>query len=140
MKRLFALLLALCVVLFAGCNSHKTSKVEITCADVIAAYEAQGFNTFHIEERPEMNMEYNCYIKVTHDDLDGEMYLHFFNSHEEAVAYIDEAPYATIGIGLFSLIWGQPTWVEFETYNQISIEYSNAKLYKPFKQLIKDKQ
>ena len=140
MKRFLAILLAVCALTFAGCNSHRTSSVELTCAEVIAAYEDAGYYTFHKEEEPDEDGDYNCYIKVTHPDLDGEMYIHFFDTHEDAVAYLDEAPYATLGIGLFSLIWGQPTWMRFKTYNQISLEYPKAKFYKPFRQLIRDKR
>ena len=140
MKRFLAILLAVCTLTFAGCNSHTTSSVEITCADVITAYEEAGYSIFHCETQPDEKIDYNCYLKITRSDLDGEMYVHFFDTHEDAVAYLDEAPYATIGIGLFSLIWGQPTWVRFKTYNQISLEYPKAEFYKPFRQLIRDKR
>ena len=140
MKRILAILLAVCALLFTGCNSHRTSAVELTCTDVITAYENAGYAIFHRETQADEDREYNCYIKITHRDLDGEMYVHFFDTHEAAVAYLDEAPYASIGIGLFSLIWGEPAWVSFKTYNQTSIEYDNAEFYKPFKQLIRSKQ
>ncbi len=139
MKRFLAILLAVCTLTFAGCNSHRTSDVEITCADVITAYEEAGYSIFHCETQPDEKIDYNCYLEITRSDSDGEMYMHFFDTHEDAVAYLDEAPYATIGIGLFSLIWGQPTWVRFKTYNQISIEYDDAELYKPFQKLLREK-
>ena len=140
MKRILAILLAVCALLFTGCNSHRTSAVEITCTDVITAYENAGYHTFHKEEQSAEDVGYNCYIEITHPDLDGEMYIHFFDTHEDAVAYLDEAPYASIGIGLFSLIWGQPTWVRFKTFNQVSLEYDNRNFYKPFQKLLREKR
>ena len=78
-------------------------------------------------------------MRVSAPETDDYAYFHFFDNHQEALAFKEKAPYATIGIGLFSLILGQPTWVRVKTYNQIEIEYDNAELYNPFKQLLRNK-
>ncbi len=139
MKRFFAIFLVACSIFFAGCYTDRTSTVEITCEDVIAAYEEAGYGIFHNETDKGEDAEYNCYVRVNAPDSDDYAYFHFFDSHEEALAYFEEAPYATIGVGLFSLIWGQPTLLRNKTYNQIAIEYDNAELYKPFQKLLREK-
>ena len=140
MKRFFGWLFVLCSIFFAGCNTNKTSDVEITCADVSTAYEKAGYGVFYRETQADEDREYNCYVQVTSADGEDNIYIHFFDTHEEALAYVEETPYASIGIGLFSLIFGDPTWVTFKTYNQIAIDYTDAELYKPFQQLLREKQ
>jgi hypothetical protein len=139
MKKFLAFLLVICGVFFAGCYTDRTSNVEITCEELIAAYEEAGYGVFHNETDEGEDVEYNCYVRINDPNSDDYAYFHFFDSHEEALAYFEEAPYATIGVGLFSLIWGQPTWLRNKTYNQITIEYDNAELYKPFQKLLREK-
>lgn len=139
MKKFLAFLLVICSVFFAGCYADRTSSVEITCEDVIAAYEEAGYGIFHNETDEGESVEYNCYVRIDDPDSDDYAYFHFFDTHEEALAYFEEAPYAAIGVWLFSLIWGEPTLLRNKTYNQITIEYDNAELYKPFQKLIREK-
>ena len=140
MKRFIAILLVACTIFFSGCYAHKTSDIEITCEELISAYEEAGFGVFHRESGEDENREYNCYVEITDYETDKTAYFHFHDTHEDAVAYFDEAPYASIGVWLFSLIWGEPTWLRCKAYNQISIEYTSAKLYRPFKKLIREKR
>ncbi len=124
-----ALLLLVCMVL-SGCQS-KPERVP-TCEELIAAYEAAGYHTFHVEET---ETDWNCYVKVWDEDEYDYAYFHFFDSPETAQACDAEAEWNAV-LYLFSVIYGDPSWLYTETCGNIEYEYCNKALIEPFKDLI----
>ncbi len=134
MKRIAPFLL-IPLLLTAGFSACKPKVIVApTCADVIAAYETAGYLVFHQEDVSE---PMKCYVKVW---LDGNEYtdyaeFRFFATAEEAEAYDEERNF-NILIYLFTVIFGDPSWLYTETCGNIAYEYDNRDTIKPFQDLI----
>lgn len=132
MKRITAMVLlaAMALTMFAGCQKEKK---EITCAQVIAAYEEAGYEVYH-REYPEKEYGYVCMVRIEEGDGDS-IEFHFHETSEDAQAEAEERQWNSL-LWIFSAIYGEPTWLETETYRNIEIEYDDDDLYTPFKELI----
>ena len=132
MNKVLALLLGMVILLnIAGCSDEER---EITCDQVIAAYEEAGYEIFH-KEAADGEQDYVCYVRAT-DPQSGEyIFFHFFYSTEAAESYADEQEWNPV-LWLYSLVSAEPTWLTTKTYNTIEIEYDNGDLYKPFQTLL----
>lgn len=130
MKKIIAMVLCLCLLLsMTGCGTEKT----VTCADVIAAYEAAGYSVSH-RDYPEKEYGYLCMVRISEEDGDS-IEFHFHETAEEAEAEAKERQWNAL-LWLFSVIYSDPTWLETETYQNIEIEYDDDALYKPFDKLV----
>jgi len=134
MKRFIALILTFVLFFFVGCNTAQTSGKDIVCTDVIAAYEGAGFEVWHNETTTEQ-YPWVCRVKAENLENGDYIYFHFFASHEQAVEYYDERKYNVL-IWMFSVIFGEPSWLTVKVYNNIEIEFDKSYLYKPFKTLL----
>ncbi len=133
MKRWICLLLIVLCCLFCGCDSSKQTSKSITCDDVTAAYQTAGFEIFHSEKAYVENGV--CYVKATDPDTQEYILFYFFDTHTQANAYAKTRQYNAL-LWLFSVIYGNPSWLATKVYNQIEIEYDQAYLYEPFEKLI----
>ena len=139
MKRFIAFVLAFVgLFLFAACNTVTASDTVIECADVIAAYEEAGYEIFHKDASAE-DFEWVCCVKATDADTQNSIYFYFFETHKAAVAYSETRQYNSL-IWLFSVIYGNPSWMTTKVHNEIEIEYDDGDLYKPFKSLLEEKE
>ncbi len=128
-KRIFCLFLCLFLTLsMLGCTGEQR---EVTCEEVEAAYEEAGYEIFH--NHPCNLGNEICYIDIE-NAADEQIYFYFYETAEEAEA--DHREYNVL-IWLFSVIYGDPTWVYTEVYQNILIEYTDKALYEPFAKLIK---
>ncbi len=103
----------------------------VTCEEVAATYEDAGYNVFH-NHAPELENKV-CYIEVNNND-DEQIIFYFYETAEEAEA--DQLDWNGL-LWLFSVVYGDPTWVHTETYQNIAIEYTDQDLYTVFSNLIK---
>ena len=136
MKKLWLIVLLCTCLLFSGCNTVKKTDKAITCDDVVLAYQEAGYSVFHKEYEEPDEFGAACYLRIDDKDSDDYIYFEFFQTHEEAVEYSEKRQY-NVAIWLFSVIYGEPTWVTTKVYNQIEYEYWNAELEKPFLELIR---
>ncbi len=128
-KRMICICLCLAIALsMFGCNAEQR---EVTCEEVAAAYKEAGYGVFHNHD-PELGNKV-CYVDVNDDDGE-QIFFYFYETAEEAEA--EHREYHVL-IWLFSVIYGDPTWVYTKTYRNIEIEYTDKALYKPFAELIK---
>ncbi len=134
MKRIVLFILAFLCLFFAGCNTTRKTDKTITCEDVIAVYKQAGYEVFH-KDTATQDGEEVCYVKASDTATQDYIFFYFFETHEEAVAYSKDRQYNVL-IWLFSVIYGDPSWLTTKVYNNIEIEYDNAALYKPFKELL----
>ena len=132
MKKWICLLLLAATVLtaFSGCSKQEK---EVSCAEVIAAYEGAGYTVFH-RDYPEKEYGYACCIEIEGED-GGHISFYFFETDREAEAYAEERQWNVV-LWLYSAAMFQPTWLTTKTYGNIEIEYDDKALYKPFQQLI----
>lgn len=133
MKKLAAIILlaAMALSLFAGCQKEER---PVSCDEVIAAYEAAGYNVSH-RDYPEKEYGYVCMVRIEEEDGDS-IEFHFHETNDDAQAEAKERQWNGV-LWLFSAIYGDPTWLETECYRNIEIEYDDDDLYEPFRELIK---
>lgn len=134
MRKILCLLLLAAMVLsvFGGCAAKQNK--EVTCRDVIAAYEEAGYEVWH-RDYPEKEYGYACCIEIESEDGD-HISFNFFETKEEAEAYAEERQW-NWALWLYTAAMLQPTWLTTETYGNIEIEYDDDALYKPFKTLVR---
>ncbi len=121
----------LCIVFALPLFGCKGEQREITCEEVVTAYKEAGYSVSHFHDQE--GYDFTCDVSIENDD--GEtIYFYFYETAEEAEA--NHREYHVL-IWLFSVIYGDPTWVYTETYRNIEIEYTDKALYEPFAELIK---
>ncbi len=130
-KRTSCILLCVCMVFLLPACAAKEQR-EISCEEVAAAYEQAGYSVFH-NHSPEID-DWVCYLAIENED-GNDIYFHFHETDEEAEAHADGRQYNGL-IWLFSVIYGDPTWVHTTTYRNIEIEYTDKNLYAVFEKLI----
>ena len=136
-RKVASVLVALLLLLATTSCAAKQDK-EITCEDVIRAYEEAGYEVFH-KETPTSDDAWNCYLTVQKAGDESEhpktVNFHFFDTAEEAEAYAEERRYNVL-IWFFSVIYGDPMWITTKAYRNIEIEYEKREDYKPFLELV----
>lgn len=132
---LWSLMLVISILFASLASCSKGEIKEITPEDVVAAYENAGYEVWQSEEDDDSIEGERYTIRATHENGDY-IFFHFFDSEENAEAYADTRWYNVL-IWLFSVIYGEPSWLTTDTYGNIEIEYDDKTLYEPFKELIK---
>lgn len=79
MKKAFAifLLLSVSLSLFACAEPQALPSRDISCADIIAAYEAAGYTVAHGEHKSSSESTQLCYVKASRSDAPGSDYVYF---------------------------------------------------------------
>ena len=124
------LVLCLLVVCFSGCAQEENK--QISCDDVIAAYQNAGYAIFHIDTAAEAE-EWLCCVSAEDEEY---IYFYFFEDNETAQDYADERQWNVV-LWLYSLAMFEPTWVSTKVYGNIVYQYSDSDLLKPFNDLTK---
>ncbi len=132
-KRILILLAILSLALL-GLSSCKSQPLRVpTCEELVAAYEAEGYHTWHHVEDGDAS-GWRCCVKVWGEDENDYAFFHFFDSAEAARAYDGERDYNLL-IYAFSVIFGDWSWLHTKTCGNIEYEYVNAELIGPFEAL-----
>lgn len=132
MKKIFALLLA-AVLLLSGCSSRY--RTDVTREEIVAAYEAAGYNVWTDTYDEKLESGAIAYVQANHPDGDY-IYFSFFETEEDAKAYEKDLDHPVMK-GLFSIIFGDPSWERMETYGCIVVEYDEPDFFEPFEKLLK---
>lgn len=114
-----------------GCRSDGTQ--EITCADIVTAYEEAGYDVLHGDTTTE-DREYECYVKAEDKESGEYIFFHFFDSEEAAETYAKDHQW-NAAIWLYSAACGKPTWLTVKTYGNVEYEYADSSLIQPFRAL-----
>ena len=133
MKKWLAFLL--CGLLFLSLISCTQQEKDdtITAEAIIAAYEEADCEVWH--EKVEES-DFGIVYQIGATDSDGEaIYFYICDTVDNAKAYEETVEYNLL-IWAYSLISGDPTWVNVERCGTIVIQYEQSKLYKPFEKLI----
>ena len=131
MKRLAASLM-LAVLLLTACASQL--RTDVTQEEIVAAYEAAGYNVW--SRTYEEKLEYGKigYVQANHPNGDY-IYFAIFESEEAARAYKKEFPHPIL-TGVFSSIFGVPSWQRCKVHGTVVVEYDEPDYYKPFVALL----
>ena len=134
MKRVLIVVLSL-ALLFGGCAPQ--DRTDVTREEIVATYRAAGYSVW--TDTYDEKLEYGeiAYVQANHPNGDY-IYFAFFETEEEAQAYKDEF-YHPIAMGLFSIIYGDPSWQRWKVYGCIVVEYDEPSFFEPFEELIKGK-
>jgi len=139
MKKFISSLLILSF-LFSLFSCGKAEPKEITCEDIIKAYEDAGYYVTHGAHNDEADSSQICYIKANISEDPDSDYIYFITcfteEQAEKVAQTDEY---NIVIWLYAVVCGESRWLKTGTYGKIEYSYYNSKLIKPFHKLIRKK-
>ena len=141
MKKLLALMLTILLLFllsfsFTACG--KSEPKEISCEDIIAAYESAGYYVVHGEHKNEADNAHLCYIKANLTEGSDSDYIYFITCFtEEEAQEARETDKYNLLIWLYATISGEGRWLKTGTYGKIEYSYYNSELIKPFNELIK---
>ncbi len=136
MKKRLAVLLTL-ALLFSLAACKPQYRTDVSREAVIAAYEASGYGVSSQIYGEKLEHGVVGYIRADHPD--GEyIYFSIFENEADAQAYKDEF-YHPAAIGLFSAIFGDPSWQRWEAYGCIVAQYDDPEYMEPFQELLEGK-
>jgi hypothetical protein len=119
-----------------SCN--KTVIKDLSCADIIKAYENTGYYVSHGEHKDKENSSSLCYIKACISETPESDYIYFttcFTERQpEEVAKSDKY---NLAIWFYAAVSGETRWLTSKTYGRIACSYYNPETIKPFNDLIK---
>ena len=137
MKKLLSIILLLSFCLpFTACN--KAEVKEISCEDIIKAYESAGYYVVHGAHKDESDNTQLCYIKASISEDSDSDYVYFITCFtEEQAKEARKIDKYNLIIWFYAAISGESRWLKTGTYGKIEYSYYNSKLIKPFNELIK---
>lgn len=138
MKKILSFLLMLTLTLsLVACGSNSKPK-EISCDEIIKAYEDAGYYVTHGEHKSEVESSQLCYIKANISADPDSDYIYFITcfTEEQAEEFAKIDQYNLV-IWLYATISGENRWLQSGTYGKIEYTYYNPKLIEPFNKLIK---
>ena len=131
MKRVFCI--ALVFLLLTGCSATRD---DITVEQIITAYENAGFAVYSGYYEETLEHGQIGYIQADHPD-GGYIYFAIYESEAAAKAAKEELYHPGVS-GLFSWIFGDPSWNRWEVCGNIVAEYDDPELYEVFKALFNE--
>ena len=137
MKRTLAILVLLSLAFtFTACGESKIK--EISCEDIISAYENAGYYVVHGEHKDEGESSQLCYIKACISEESDSDYIYFITcfTEEDAKAAYDTDKY-NLATWMFATASGESRWLKAGVYGRIEYSYYNPELIEPFEELIK---
>lgn len=138
MKKIIAILLLLFLALSLTACGNSEPK-EITCEEIIAAYDDAGYNVFHNHDAPVYyDLNQYCYIKISDPDDPENNYLYVtrYFTEEDAKAAAEELEFNPVLWGFFG-IFGEWRWLHTGYYGDLTYETFDKKMIKPLKELMK---
>lgn len=138
MKKILSIILLLTFAIsLTACGDNAEPK-EITCEDIIKAYEDAGYYVTHGEHKDEAESSQLCYIKANLTEDDGSDYIYFITCFtEEQAKEAEKTDKYNLAVWLYATVSGESRWLKTGTYGKIEYSYYNSKLIKPFYELIK---
>ena len=134
MKRLFIVMIAFALI-FTGCASHY--RTDITREEIVAAYEEAGYTVWSRVYDEKLDYGEVAYVQANHPDGDY-IFFSIFETEEDAENYKKQFHHP-IMMGLFSVIFGDPSWQRWEVYGCIVVQYDEPEFFKPFQELLTGK-
>lgn len=138
MKKIIPIILLLLFALSLTACGSSTELKEISCEDIIKAYEDAGYYVTHGEHKDESEGSQMCYIKANLTEDSDSDYIYFITcfTEEQAEEARDRDEYNLI-IWFYGLISGEGRWLKTGAYGKIEYSYYNPDLIKPFNELVK---
>lgn len=132
-KKFLSIALIFALFLFiSGCSVTRT---DITQEEIVAAYEEAGYEVWSRAYDEKLDHGEIAYVQADHPDGDY-IYFSIFENEKDAKAYKEEY-YHPVMMGLFSVIFGEPSWQRWEVYGCILVQYDDSDFFDPFRELLK---
>ena len=137
MKKIISLILLISFAFsFTACD-NKTEPKEITCEDIIKAYEDAGYYVTHGEHKTQAESSQLCYIKANLTEDSDSDYIYFITCFTEKQAKeAKKTDKYNLAVWLYATVSGESRWLTTGTYGKIEYSYYNSKLIKPFNELV----
>ena len=141
MKKIISiiLLLSLCFS-FTACG--KSEVKEISCEEIIAAYEDAGYSVlYHGHENDESYNDLGMYCCFEIRDPDNEnnyMYVNRYFNEEDAKEASEKERFHPI-LWLFFGIFGEWRWLHTGCYGDLTYSTFDVKMIRPLRNLIRSK-
>ena len=138
MKKIISIILLLSFALSLTACGNNAEPKEITCDDIIKAYEDAGYYVTHGEHKYEAESSQLCYIKANLTEDSDSDYIYFITCFtEEQAEEAAETDKYNLAVWLYATVSGESRWLKAGTYGKIEYSYYNSKLIKPFNELVK---
>ena len=138
MKKILSIILLLSFVLSLTACGNSTEPKEISCEDIIKAYEDAGYYVTHGDHKDEAESSQLCYIKANLTEDSDSDYIYFITCFtEEQAEEAAETDKYNLAVWLYATVSGESRCLKTGTYGKIEYSYYNPKLMKPFNELIK---
>ncbi len=124
----------LVIFMLVGCAGKRT---DISREEIVAAYEAAGYSVWTDVYDEPLDHGQIAYVQANHPDGDY-IYFSIFETPEQAKAYKKEYYHPGM-MGLFSIIFGDPSWQRWEVHGCIVMQYDEPEFTAPFEGLLKSK-
>lgn len=136
MKKLLSILLLLSFALsLISCG--KSEPKEISCEDIIKAYEDAGYSVTHGGHKDEADSTQLCYIKASLTVDSDSDYIYFITCFtEEQAEEAHKTDKYNPAKWMYAAAMGETRWLKSGTYGKIEYSYYNSELIKPFEELI----
>ena len=139
MKKIISIILLLSFALsFTACGNSEPK--EITCEEIIAAYEAAGYSVlYHGHEDDEVYNDLGIYCSFEIRDpnnVDNYVYIDRYFTEEHAKTANKEQQFNPI-LWMFFGIFGEWRWLHVGSYGDIEYETFDYKMLQPLKDLTK---
>ena len=138
MKKIISIILLLSFALSLTACGNSTEPKEISCEDIIKAYEDAGYFVTHGDHKDEAESSQLCYIKANLTEDSDSDYIYFITCFtEEQAEEAAETDKYNLAVWLYATVSGESRWLKTGTYGKIEYSYYNPKLIKPFNELIR---
>ena len=139
MRKSFIATILLFSMLFSLTGCATAEKRQISCDEIIAAYEAEGYSVlYHGHDGDTVYNDNGIYCSFEirdPDDEDNYMYVHRYFSEAEAKAACNERKFNPL-LWLFFGIFGEWRWLHVKCYGDIEYETFDYKMLAPMNNLI----
>ena len=136
-KKIISIILLLSFALSLTACGNNAEPKEISCEDIIKAYEDAGyFISYH--SHSEDSEEYYCYIIIyeNEDSTSDLVEITLYNTAEGAKEAAENKRY-NIAIWMVAAMYGEFRWLRTGCYGDMVYSTFNYKMLKPIKELIK---
>ena len=138
MKKILSIILLLSFVLSLTACGNNAEPKEISCKDIIKAYEDAGYFVTHGEHKDEAESSQLCYIKANLTEDSNSDYIYFITCFtEEQAEEAAETDKYNLAVWLYATVSGESRWLKTGTYGKIEYSYYNSGLIKPFNERVK---
>ncbi len=135
-KRGILILLILAALLSAAACGKEDVR-EVSCEDIIGAYEDAGYVVTHGAHQNAEESDSLCYVKASLSEEPDSDYIYFIVCFtEEQAEKARQTDQYHFFKWLYASVLGEARWLKVGTHGKIEYSYYNAELIRPFRELV----